>query len=313
MTEAAPRTLKPLSLSRTFHAPMKAVFAAWTTAESVSRWFPPMGYTAPEARVELTRGGPFEVLMQSPAGERHWARGVVTDVVPPERLVIDFLIEDASGRALFRALTEVRFSEAIEGTRLDVTQSYTVLDAESAWMAEGAPQGWAQTLDKLADEVHRLHAPGEPGRSVVHAAFTVERTYDAPAARVWRALSDVEAKAKWFGGPPDQWREMERVMDFRVGGAERAKGRFASGVVSSFEAVYHDIVAEARIVFSYVMRLDERKISVSLATMELAAAGPGRTRLKVTEQGAFLDGYDDAGSRERGTAYLLDKLGASLE
>jgi hypothetical protein len=60
------------------------------------------------------------------------------------------------------------------------------------------------------------------------------------------------------------------------------------------------------------MHLDEKKISVSLATMQLKAAGAGRTELKVTEQGAFLDGYDDAGSRERGTGFLLDKLGASL-
>jgi hypothetical protein len=33
----------------------------------------------------------------------------------------------------------------------------------------------------------------------------------------------------------------------------------------------------------------------------------------VSEQGAFLDGYDDAGSRERGTGFLLDRLGASLQ
>jgi hypothetical protein len=33
----------------------------------------------------------------------------------------------------------------------------------------------------------------------------------------------------------------------------------------------------------------------------------------VTEQGAFLDGYDDAGSREDGTSHLLDALGASLK
>jgi hypothetical protein len=51
---------------------------------------------------------------------------------------------------------------------------------------------------------------------------------------------------------------------------------------------------------------------VSLATFELKAAGTG-TRLILTEQGAFLDGYDDAGSRERGTAGLLDALGASLK
>ncbi len=37
------------------------------------------------------------------------------------------------------------------------------------------------------------------------------------------------------------------------------------------------------------------------------------TLLVFTEQGAFLDGYDDAGSRERGTRDLLEALGASLD
>ncbi len=33
----------------------------------------------------------------------------------------------------------------------------------------------------------------------------------------------------------------------------------------------------------------------------------------MTEQGAFLDGYDDNGSRERGSSELMGKLGACLE
>src|SRR5262249_40467321 len=40
------------------------------------------------------------------------------------------------------------------------------------------------------------------------------------------------------------------------------------------------------------MHLDERKISVSLATLELRPEGKG-TRLVITKQGAFLDGYDE--------------------
>jgi len=56
---------------------------------------------------------------------------------------------------------------------------------------------------------------------------------------------------------------------------------------------------------------DEVKISVSLATLQLESTGGG-TRLKVAEQGAFLDGYDDAGKREHGTGILLDALGTSL-
>ena len=101
-------------------------------------------------------------------------------------------------------------------------------------------------------------------------------------------------------------------MDFRVGGRERVRGGFQGGVTTTFDAIYHDIVPRERIVYTYEMHLDERKISVSLATLQIKPAGQGRTKLLVDEQGAFLDGYDDAGSRERGTADLLDKLGASL-
>jgi hypothetical protein len=46
--------------------------------------------------------------------------------------------------------------------------------------------------------------------------------------------------------------------------------------------------------------------------MQLKTDG-AKTTLSVTEQGAFLDGYDDAGSREEGTRLLLEAIGASLE
>ena len=82
-------------------------------------------------------------------------------------------------------------------------------------------------------------------------------------------------------------------------------------MVTTFDAHYHDIVPDERIVYSYTMHVNGNKISVSLATIEFQKAGAG-TLLVLTEQGAFLDGYDDAGSREHGTGYLLDALGASL-
>jgi uncharacterized protein YndB with AHSA1/START domain len=147
-------------------------------------------------------------------------------------------------------------------------------------------------------------------RSVAHGEFHLERVYDAPVAHVWKALTEEEAKAKWFSGR-GRWDLLERQMDIRVGGRERLKGRWPSGLVTTFDAIYQDVVPNERLVYCYQMFLDDRKISVSLATVQLAPAGLG-TRLKVAEQGAFLDGYDDAGSRERGTGELLDALGASL-
>jgi uncharacterized protein YndB with AHSA1/START domain len=148
-------------------------------------------------------------------------------------------------------------------------------------------------------------------RSATHGAFTLERVYDAAPGRVFKAWADPTIKARWFVGPSD-WQLLERSIDFRVGGKERLSGRKGSGVVSTFDAVYHDIVPDQRIIYCYDMRLDEAHISASLATVVLAPAGGG-TRLTFTEQAVFLDGYDDSGSRERGTRILLEQLGGELQ
>jgi uncharacterized protein YndB with AHSA1/START domain len=149
-------------------------------------------------------------------------------------------------------------------------------------------------------------------RTVSHGVFTLERTYpDVTPQRVFNAFATPEGKAGWFSGPDAGWTIVERAFDFRVGGAERLVGRWTTGMVTAFEARYFDIVPGERIVYAYEMRLDDRKISVSLATIEFKAVGDG-ARLVLTEQGAFLDGYDDAGSRERGTRELIDKLSAWL-
>ena len=260
--------LPPLRITRTLHAPRELVFKAWSTAEHVKRWFAPAGYTVPDASVTMQVGGKFELCMRAPDGVEHWLRGAFVEVRECDRLALDLVVEDAHGHALFRARTEADFAQAPGGTRLDVTQTYSVLDPDAAWMVQGAPQGWAQTLDSLSAEVRRMLASPDLARSVVHASFTLARTYDASVERVFHALSDEAAKAKWFGGG-DQLRLIERSMDFRVGGRERAKGQWEGGMVSTFDAVYHDIVPNARIVYSYTMHLDDRKISVSLATMQL--------------------------------------------
>jgi uncharacterized protein YndB with AHSA1/START domain len=168
-----------------------------------------------------------------------------------------------------------------------------------------------------ADDAVETHAaakariPDEITRSVAHATFHLERTYDASSAQVWRALTDPVAKAQWFGVSSEQVEIIERGMDVRPGGRERLKGRWGGRVISTFDATYYDVIENERLVYCYEMHLDDRKISVSVATIQLKADGK-RTRLIVTEQGVFLDGYDDAGSRERGTGELLDALGQSL-
>jgi uncharacterized protein YndB with AHSA1/START domain len=148
-------------------------------------------------------------------------------------------------------------------------------------------------------------------RSTRHATFVIERTYDALPARVFHAFADPKAKASWFAGPED-WQQGKHELDFRVGGRERTSGGPPGGPIHSFEALYQDIVPDQRIVYTYDMHLDQARISVSLATVELEPAGAG-TRLIFTEQSVYLDGHDYPEERERGTRDLLESLDAALK
>ena len=149
-------------------------------------------------------------------------------------------------------------------------------------------------------------------RAVVHASFTITRHWKASPARVFAAYADEQKKKLWFGGGA-AWEPLGHSFDFRVGGREQESGRFKqSGVVSSFDCIYLDIVDNERIIYSYTMHLDDRKISVSQACIELKPDGVG-TKFVLTEYGDYLDGYDDAGSREQGTNFLMDALAKTLE
>jgi len=149
-----------------------------------------------------------------------------------------------------------------------------------------------------------------PERKVTHATFTIERTYDVPPAKVFAAFASLEAKQKWFAGP-DEWRQGARSMDFRVGGKEHLSGGPKGQPPHVFDAIYQDIVPDERIIYTYEMHIGANRISVSLATIELKKAGKG-TRMTFTEQGAFLDDFDNAKGREEGTRVLLGQLERAL-
>ena len=141
----------------------------------------------------------------------------------------------------------------------------------------------------------------------VHDTFALERDLAAAPARVFAAFADPDVKARWFIAP-DGWESGPRSMDFRVGGTESSRGSRPGGPLFTYNATFHEIVPDARIVSSYVMHMDERLISASITTVELEPRAEGGTHLVVTEQAVFLDGGDDAESRSGGIGWQLDKL-----
>jgi uncharacterized protein YndB with AHSA1/START domain len=148
-------------------------------------------------------------------------------------------------------------------------------------------------------------------RSVTHATFSIERTYDSPPAKVFNAFADPAIKRRWFA-EGEGWEVEEFNVDFKVGGYERSRFRFRGGAPIHNHTTYHDIVPNERIIIAYTMTIGENRISASLATFEFKPDGAG-TRLVCTEQGAFLDGLDSVGPREAGWRDLLAALGRALQ
>lgn len=148
-------------------------------------------------------------------------------------------------------------------------------------------------------------------RSVTHANFHIERTFDASPARVFAAWSEPEARYRWFvsgeGFEVGDYRH-----DFRVGGHEHSRFRSQErGSTFTNDTWYQDIVPGERIVFTYVMDEDGRRFSISLATAEFRADGAG-TKLLFTEQVAFLEGADGPDMRKEGWTYLFEQLAKEL-
>jgi uncharacterized protein YndB with AHSA1/START domain len=87
---------------------------------------------------------------------------------------------------------------------------------------------------------------------------------------------------------------------------------FQGGPPMGNDTIFLDIVPERRIVLAYTMTVEDTRISVSLATVELSPSGDGTT-LTYTEQGAFFDGADKAALREAGCHELLEQRAVELE
>jgi uncharacterized protein YndB with AHSA1/START domain len=146
---------------------------------------------------------------------------------------------------------------------------------------------------------------------ITHHTFTIDRTYPADPARVFRANAEYDAKRRWFA-EGEGFEVLEYNLDFREGGSESARFIAPGGVLVTFDARFHDIEPDRRIVISYEMSIEGARISVSLATTELEAV-EGGTRLVFTEQGTYFGEDDQTASREEGSRGLLEALALELD
>jgi uncharacterized protein YndB with AHSA1/START domain len=140
----------------------------------------------------------------------------------------------------------------------------------------------------------------------------IERVFDAPRDKVWRALTDPRLVAQWWGRGN---KLVIEKFEFEKGGHWRFV-EHSDGGTHGFEGRYREITPKERIVQTF--EWDGMPAYVIIETMNLVDLGDGRTKLVNTslfhtteERDGMLQSGMEGGMNESYAA--LDKLLAKLD
>lgn len=277
--------------TRVFDAPRELVFRMWTDPEHIAQWWGPRGFTNTISKMDVRPGGVWEFVMHGPDGTDYKNKFVYVEVVRPERIVYDHV----SG-PLFHATAA--FADEGGKTRVTVRMLFESAALRNKVAEEfGAVEGLGQTLDRFGEQL--ANRPND---------VTITRLFNAPPALVFKAWTDPELLAKWWG--PHRFTNPRCEVDARPGGAIRIDMRGPDGTVYPMTGVFHEVVEPVRLVF--INTAMDGKLEV-LNTVTFAEEN-GKTRitmqatvLKATPETAFaLSGM------EAGWTQSFEKLEAML-
>lgn len=153
-----------VEISRTFRAPIKRVWEAWSNPEIIKQWWGPESFTSPKAEMDLKQGGKFLFGMESPAGEVNWSAGSVTTLVPNKKIVLAESFSNEQGEYISpKEAGMPNWSGEYHGT---ITVDFNSVGEDQTKMSirhTGIPadlhdecvEGWSSSLNKLQKLVER--------------------------------------------------------------------------------------------------------------------------------------------------------------
>ena len=159
MTAQAPRETwsldREIVRSRVFAAPRDLVFAAWTQAEHIARWFKPKNFTSTLYEFEAKVGGKWRFDYRGPDGHVYPNRIVFLEIKAPELLVFDHGSDVDDDPNKFRVT--VTFDEQDDKkTVVTMRQLHPTKTQRDVGVGFGAVEIGYGTLDNLALYLERL-------------------------------------------------------------------------------------------------------------------------------------------------------------
>ena len=152
---------RELVMSRTFNAPPRIVFDAWTRPEYVSRWWAPtsMGAAMVSCEADIIVGGEYRYVLQAPKGNLFGFSGTYTEITPPSGLVYTSFFEPEGVPRTSNddaVVVTVTFEERDGKTYMVAREVYPSKEILDAAVATGMERGVHVTMDQLDELVSSL-------------------------------------------------------------------------------------------------------------------------------------------------------------
>jgi uncharacterized protein YndB with AHSA1/START domain len=145
-----------VTIRRTFDAPAKEVFEAWTNPIHVKKWWAPrtLGLAVVACDADVRVGGSYRYVVRTSTGDDFAFSGAYTDVVRPSRLVYTQVFE--SRNAVGASVITVTFTETNGRTEVVSHEVHPSKSALEEMLASGMEQGVRVTMDQLEEVLDEL-------------------------------------------------------------------------------------------------------------------------------------------------------------
>jgi uncharacterized protein YndB with AHSA1/START domain len=142
---------REIVIARTFNAPARVVFDAWTRADLVKRWWAPRSHhvTMAGCEADVRVGGAYRYVLRRDTGDEIAFSGTYNEIVPHTRLVYTQVFEPM--RDAGEAVITVTLREQDGKTHLTSVEVYPSQEARDGAIAAGMESGMRETMDQLED------------------------------------------------------------------------------------------------------------------------------------------------------------------
>lgn len=267
-----------IRIVRTYDAPVKAVWDAWTDLKQVVQWWGPRGFTLTTHSKELKPGGIWHYTMHGPDGVDYPNKTLYHEVEPYAKLVYDHGGYD-DRPPLFRVTA--LFSETKGKTKLEMTMALATPEAAEEIRKFIKKASGESTWDRLAEYLEK-EATGKE-------KFVINRSFDAPLEVIYEMWTNPKHFSQWLA-PTGMEMQFLRA-DIKPGG-NTFYVMTGNNLKMYGRAEYLKIEKPDTLVYTQQFCDEKEKLSrhplaptwpaTMLTTVKLTEEGPDRTRVTVT-------------------------------